>query len=104
MKHLLPLCCLIGSLGLGSLQANASPTIYISNQTCFESPLVYVYGFGTPGDYGTYFDFGYDGYSKGQVTVDGITYDKFPLPDNAIGRPPTSSIPTAGVTPNPTMR
>lgn len=86
MKHLLPLCCLVGSLGLGSLQANASPTIYISNQTCFESPLVYVYGFGTPGDYGTYFDFGYDGYSKGQVTVDGITYDKFPLPDDAIGK------------------
>ncbi|MDE5979992.1 MAG: leucine-rich repeat protein [Muribaculaceae bacterium] len=68
---------------LGALQASAAPTLYISNQACFEKPLVYVFGYD---DAGKYFDFGYNGLSEGQVTVDGITYDKFSLPDDAVGK------------------
>ena len=38
-----------------------------------------------PDDWSTWFDFGYNGVSEGQITVDGLTYDKFSLPEDAIG-------------------
>lgn len=79
------LSVLFWSLGLCSIRGYASPVLYISNQANFEKPLVYVAGYGVPGDYSTYFDFGYDGYSRGQVTVGDLTYDMFPLPDEAVG-------------------
>ncbi len=86
MKHLSTILLgLGGALGLGCLQSNAAPTVYVSNQTNFEAPFVFVCGFGVPDDWSTWFDFGYNGVSEGQITVDGLTYDKFSLPEDAIG-------------------
>lgn len=77
---------MVTMIAFGTHSASAAPTLYISNQTQFDRPLVYVCGFGVPGDYSTWFDFGYDGISEGQIQKGGITFDKFSLPDTAIGK------------------
>ena len=73
---------MLGTFGLFSLPANASPTLYISNQTGFDKPLVYVWGYDADQNYK---DFGYNGYSEGTVDKYDLTFDKFTISDDAVG-------------------
>lgn len=88
MKQFVPIVLsLMGSVTFGSLAAGADPVVYISNQTGFAKPIIYGWGFGVPGDYSTYFDLGSSGLTpQGTKTVDGITYDKFEVPADAVGK------------------
>lgn len=82
LKNYQKFICTLIVLLLGSSYLWSSPTLYINNQVKFDPPVIY--GWGNDAE-GNSVSTDMPGTADGQVTKDGVTFDKFPLPDNAVG-------------------